>query len=306
MQSSKKLISFAVFVVMVAGVLFVYFSNTKHYSRPEKNSSSVSFSSQESDSSNAPDVIEQAPYQYSSSDIQQAFENSNDLFTLALDLRAKSLYGDAEAQYYLSKILIECTSLSMIIEPTPYDPPNILELKSWFKGRCANFEESYYEDFGDYDHWLKMSSKNNYPPALALELYSNHSLINEINLDALFSDNIKETLWILSHVGRNGKRNEQQEALLLAACDYGLDCSSSSKHYWKALDYAKHCTNHAKKTGYSCTGDDSYLQYISNKYASDQLEIIKREKDKIISFIENKQYHEIRELIENQIMIHGQ
>ncbi|MGX5175477.1 hypothetical protein ACUR5C_15760 [Aliikangiella sp. IMCC44653] len=230
---------------------------------------------------------------YSAPGLAERFNNSYDLYSLALELYDLANSGDIEAQYYLAYAIGYCNDPQ--IPYTHIDSTLSRELHEWIRTRCVGFINQDIEHLGDPKDWIELSAKGKYPPAIVgnlfryEELERSSAVLNDIQL-ALSSKKGEVMINIGGLASRETSRITQ-EAWYFLACDYGWDCSGQSKELWR-LQVGVDCSLQAL-AGQVCESDVDYITYTKSQYTTEEVEQIMTKVEFLRNVIESDRINEL-------------
>ncbi|MCO7224410.1 hypothetical protein [Pleionea sp. CnH1-48] len=229
------------------------------------------------------------------------FQNSDDFYALAIDLKSKALNGDGEAAYMLSRVLLSCEGIPELEEfRVRQDPPEtavMMEYQDIYIRLCSGFESNGFGETGRYEEWLKRASETNYPPAMIID-----TLINTPNEEdpIKWLDKLSEEKWLAMFKsinegsyetidglrGLSASRSDTELGLRLLACDFGKPCKGNDRGYWR-LEVVLDCSlKILVENDGNCEPNASLQQFIRTQYGEERYEAIQKRKEEIKKLIE--------------------
>ncbi|MCF6194072.1 MAG: hypothetical protein L3J46_07045 [Kangiellaceae bacterium] len=229
---------------------------------------------------------------YLDPELDEIYSGSDDLFALALELFNLAIDGNSTSQYYLAKILMVCEAFLGSRVNGPSELSSILEMGDWWHTRCSGFTKENIGDFGEVDKWISLSTKSQFPLAIAFKYALADSFVKnektQEDLQIALRSRHKDVMDILSYIAEDASVSA---AWKLLACDYGYDCSGDSKEFWR-IESAAHCTL-LSYDGINCDLSASYLEYIKSSNTSKEFKVIMEKKNYLKEMIGSNRIDEL-------------
>ncbi|WP_168203972.1 hypothetical protein [Aliikangiella coralliicola] len=226
------------------------------------------------------------------SELEQIFQNSDDLYSLGLELLEKSENGDPEAQYYLAKVIITCDLSSGEQHLSAYDSGEAFEIREWLYTRCAGFNSQNIVTFGHYKDWLKLSAQSGFALSQLVDLALSRDVTRDHETLLILKNAIDsrhhDAMSMLSSLSKN---DAAKSVWALLACDYGYDCSDESKESWRMIEV----TDCALKLhlGEECNAKVDYVEVVKRQFPEEKFLKILERKSQLKKVIESGDLDEL-------------
>ncbi len=224
--------------------------------------------------------------------IENEYGDNFDLYYYALVIHGLAEDGDAQKQFELAYTLSICEAYILIREwrdiPERYrDPLLVDEIQNWWFSRCAGFDRENIAMFGNSEEWYEKSAINGYAPAVALRFLLEENFIRtEEKLATIHQAITTKQYETFSFVGALSKNNETKLAWTLLSCEYGYDCSGTSKESWRISALLAYCSL-IHYSGEACDTNMTYAEYLKEAQPQDKFQKIMSKKDELKDIIES-------------------
>ncbi len=204
------------------------------------------------------EVKKKKPAQNASNTKKPEFQNSNDYFELALSLLNDAENGDPESQYFLFKVLHECTltsessaNFTLLTYQRIGVAVNLEHIKQLENEamKCSGFNNNFnhFYEKSSYE-WLKLSADNKYPKAMAM--YAKEAiqtLNNELTFmpttdvtfkmasEMLLQSLISGEAEVYMEIAQVVENIQDQTAWGLLACRNGYNCKDKNFNLQRAI-----------------------------------------------------------------------
>ncbi|MCP4992124.1 MAG: hypothetical protein GY928_40575 [Colwellia sp.] len=219
---------------------------------------------------------------------------NHDLYLEALRIYDIAKNGNARMQFELAYILLNCKLINTVRDmPNRYNDHHVaIDMQNWWLTRCMGFTNENIQFFGDSEGWFTKSAEGGYAPAVVLKLSEDNKFDRTTeNLLKLHKALRTKNHHVMGIIGSASSSTEAIVAWQLLECDYGLDCSNTSKEIWR-FSLTAYCTlEHAQ--GNPCDTDLTYLEYVQRKYPQDIYKEIMNKKLVLKNSIENRLISEL-------------
>ena len=211
-----------------------------------------------------------------------------DLYYFALEIHGLAIDGDPQKQFELAYTILMCESYIALRDmPMRYnDHPLVIEVQDWWLSRCAGFDLDNIAMLGDAKEWIEKSAIGGYAPAQILSFFQEENFIRtEDKLTKLHQAIMEKQHSVFSIVGTLSNNNETIFAWSLLSCDYGLDCSGTSKELWRIGALAS-CTLKSYSNE-SCDTNMTFTEYLKENQSQDKFQKIMNKKNELKDIIES-------------------